>query len=114
MNCKSNLGAASIAEVVISLTIISICFGIAMLSIVGVRNNTIGFQEINDQTFVQNHILNEVVVGENINFEFDSEFSNLRIEINESENHLEKQYTLSTNSGRVILSKVNYLPLRNE
>ena len=114
MKKVTRLRASSIAEVVISLTIISICFGIAMLSILGVNNSGVGFQEINDQTSVQNHIIEEMLSGKDLELVFESEFTDLEIsKVNEA-GLLLKSYVLRTNSGIIILDKLNYLPYESQ
>lgn len=111
MKFNSNIKAASIAEVVMSLTIISICFGIAMLSIVSTRESTLSFQEINDQTKIQNHIVKEILKGKKIELDFQSEFTDLAIDLKEDKSLIEKKYTLTTNSGKILFDRTNYIPI---
>lgn len=56
--------ASSIAEVVIALTIISICFTVTSMVFVRSINSTTKFEDFKMQTEVQNVLLNDLLEGE--------------------------------------------------
>lgn len=54
---RGRISASSIAEVVIALTIIALCFGIASLIFIRSMNVTSRFQDVKEQTELQSKIL---------------------------------------------------------
>lgn len=57
MFLRGRISASSIAEVVIALTIIALCFGIASLIFIRSMNVTSRFQDVKEQTEIQSKIL---------------------------------------------------------
>ncbi len=73
MFLKGNIKASSIAEVVIALSVISLCMLIASLVFTRVQTSTLRFQEIRQQTEIQgmlfNLLQNEKLDDEKLEFE---------------------------------------------
>lgn len=57
MFLKKKVQASSIAEIVIALTIIALCFGIASLVFIRSMNVTSRFMDVKKQTFIQSELL---------------------------------------------------------
>ena len=66
MLLKRKIPASSIAEVVIALTIIALCFGVASLVFVRSVNVTTRFMDVRKQTIIQSELLKHMYRQEDL------------------------------------------------
>jgi hypothetical protein len=65
MFLNRKIEASSIAEVVIAISVIALCIGIASLVFVRATKSTINFQEVRTQTEIQSKLWNNLFTLEN-------------------------------------------------
>lgn len=73
MLLKKKIKGSSIAEVVIALTVIAICLGVASLIFVRSTNVTSRFMDVKKQTFIQSEILKHMYMQDLHTVEWDIE-----------------------------------------
>lgn len=64
MVLKRNIGASSIAEVVIALAVIALCFTVASLVFVRSTGATLRFVDFKTQTHIQSELMEAMIRGE--------------------------------------------------
>ncbi len=65
MFLKRKIQASSIAEVVIAISVIALCIGIASLVFVRATKSTVNFQEVRTQTEIQSKLWKNLFILEN-------------------------------------------------
>lgn len=73
MFLKRKIASSSIAEVVIALTVIALCFGVASLVFIRSMNTTSRFMDVKKQTFIQSEILKHLYKQDLQDVEWDIE-----------------------------------------
>lgn len=101
MFLNRKLAASSIAEVVIAISVIAICIGIASLVFVRATKSTVNFQEVRTQTEIQSKLWRNLFTLEH---EID-DIDGIKIEIEATENDSIERLVFVGNDGKIILKQ---------
>ncbi len=101
MFLKRKIAASSIAEVVIAISVIALCIGIASLVFVRATKSTVNFQEVRTQTEIQSQLWKNLFTLENEMEDID----NIKIERESSNNDSIERLVFIGEDGKVILKQ---------
>ncbi len=101
MLLKRKIPASSIAEVVIAISVIALCIGIASLVFVRSTKSTVNFQEVRTQTEIQSQLWKHLFMMEH---EFD-DIENIKLERESTDNDSIERLVFTGEDGKVILKQ---------
>lgn len=101
MLLKRKLPASSIAEVVIAVSVIALCIGIASLVFIRSTKSTVNFQEVRTQTEIQSQLWKHLFLLKN---EMD-DVENVKLERESTDNDSIERLVFVGDDGKVILKQ---------
>lgn len=101
MFLNRKIAASSIAEVVIAISVIALCIGIASLVFVRSTKSTVNFQEVRTQTEIQSKLWKQLFTLENEMVDIDD----IKIEKESTENDSIERLVFLGDDGKVILKQ---------
>lgn len=101
MLLKRKLPASSIAEVVIAVSVIALCIGIASLVFIRSTKSTVNFQEVRTQTEIQSQLWKHLFMLKN---EMD-DVENVKLERESTDNDSIERLVFVGDDGKVILKQ---------
>ncbi len=101
MFLSRKIKASSIAEVVIAISVIALCIGIASIVFIRSTKSTINFQEVRTQTEIQSKLWKNLFLLENEMEDIDG----IKIEKESTENDSIQRLVFLGNDGKIILKQ---------
>lgn len=101
MLLKRKIPASSIAEVVIAISVIALCIGIASLVFVRSTKSTVNFQEVRTQTEIQSQLWKHMFT---LQHELEA-IDNIKVERESTDNDSIERLVFLGDDGKVILKQ---------